>query len=123
MGLVLRDFSFVLIFVLLSFLLCLFVFAVPWVIAPRSKGIKAQDIYECGVDPLGSAWVRYFAPFYLYALIFVAFDVDVLYLLPIVLGYREGDGVQGFFVLSVFLAFLVFPIAYAWKKGVFRWRP
>ncbi len=123
MSLVLRDFSFVLIFILLSFLLCFLVFVVPWVIAPRSKGVKAQDIYECGVDPFGSAWVRYFAPFYLYALIFVAFDVDVLYLFPVALGYWREGGSDRFLVLLIFLAFLVFPLAYAWRKGVFWWRP
>lgn len=122
MDVLLRDFSFILVFSTIAILLALIVFFVPWFIAPRSKGVKTESIYECGVDPIGSAWVRYSVPFYLYALIFVAFDVDVLYLFPVAVAYQKGGGAREFLLLLVFLGLLVLPLAYAWKKGVFDWK-
>lgn len=94
----------------------------PRLIAPRTVGLKTESVYECGVDPYGSAWVRYAALFYLYALIFVAFDVDVLYLFPVASSYLRGQRPEEFWAVAVFVALLVLAIAYAWGKGVFRWR-
>jgi len=118
----LRDFSFILVFSVLAIILAIIVFVIPLFLAPRTKGEKIESIYECGVDPLGSAWIRYSVPFYLYALMFVAFDVDVLYLFPIAVGYLKGEGGKEFLLLLVFLGLLVLPLAYAWRKGVFEWR-
>lgn len=122
MEVLLRDFSFVLVFAIIAILLALIVYLIPWLIAPRFKGAKTESIYECGVDPIGSAWVRYSVPFYLYALIFVAFDVDVLYLFPVAVAYLRGQQAREFLLLLVFLGLLALPLAYAWKKGVFRWK-
>lgn len=119
---VLRDFSFVLAFILLALLFSGVALLLPRLIAPRTVGLKTESVYECGVDPYGSAWVRYAALFYLYALIFVAFDVDVLYLFPVASSYLRGQRPEEFWAVAVFVALLVLAIAYAWGKGVFRWR-
>lgn len=122
MEILLRDFSFILVFSVLAIILAIIVFVIPSLIAPRTKGEKTQSIYECGVDPIGSAWIRYSVPFYLYALMFVAFDVDVLYLFPIAVGYLKGKGGKEFFLILVFLGLLILPLTYAWRRGVFEWR-
>ncbi len=122
MGELLRDFSFILVFAVLAILLALVVFLIPYLIAPRVYGSKTESLYECGIDPYGSAWIRYSVLFYLYALMFVAFDVDVLYLFPVGVSYLKEGTMREFWVLLVFLSFLVLPLLYAHRKGVFKWR-
>jgi len=89
----------------------------------RQYANKTEQFIECGMDPIGDAWIRYSAVYYLYALVFVAFAVDVLYLVPVALVY---DRVQEFVIrdfveLVIFVGILSLVIVYAWKKGVFEW--
>lgn len=118
----LRDFSFVLVFALLALILGLVVFFIPYLIAPRVYGDKTESLYECGIDPYGSAWIRYSVLFYLYALMFVGFEVDVLYLFPVGVSYLKEGSVKEFLILLIFLAFLLLPLLYAYRKGVFKWK-
>jgi NADH-quinone oxidoreductase subunit A len=73
------------------------------------------------MDPIGDAWIRYSAVYYLYALVFVAFAVDVLYLIPVALVYGRHFAVRDFVELFLFVGILSLVIVYAWKKGVFQW--
>lgn len=94
----------------------------PLLIAPRYRGRKTEDTYECGIDTIGSAWVRFSIAFYLFALIFVAFEVDILYLFPVALVFGETDlGWRDLIETSMFLVILSSAILFAWRKGVFRW--
>ncbi len=90
----------------------------------RNYAHKTEQFIECGMDPIGDAWIRYDAVYYLYALVFVAFAVDVLYLVPVALVYnRVKDFVIGDFVeLVLFVGILSLVIVYAWKKGIFEWK-
>ncbi|HPB38561.1 MAG TPA: NADH-quinone oxidoreductase subunit A, partial [Syntrophorhabdus sp.] len=72
--------------------------------------------------PFGSAWVRYSSHYYIYALIFIAFDVDILYLFPAALSYTRGAKSYEFWSLLVFMLILGLAILYAWGKGVFAWK-
>ena len=95
----------------------------PLIISPRARGRKTKDTYECGVDTIGSAWVRFDIAYYLFALIFVAFEVDVLYILPIAVIYDSGTYVwRDFIELTIFVGILFLAIIYAWRKGVLHWR-
>ena len=95
----------------------------PLIISPRARGRKTRDTYECGVDTIGSAWVRFDIAYYLFALIFVAFEVDVLYILPIAVIYDSGTYVwRDFIELTIFVGILFLAIVYAWRKGVLHWR-
>jgi NADH-quinone oxidoreductase subunit A len=82
---------------------------------------KTGQFIECGMDPIGDAWIRYSAVYYLYALIFVAFAVDVLYLIPVALVYNRKFPIRDFVELLIFVGILSLVIVYAWKKGVFEW--
>jgi NADH-quinone oxidoreductase subunit A len=77
---------------------------------------------ECGMEPIGDAWIRYSASYYLYALVFVAFAVDVLYLIPVALVYNRVFPVRDFVELLIFVGILSLVIIYAWKKGIFEWK-
>ena len=88
----------------------------------RQTADKTGQYIECGMDPIGDAWVRYSVVYYLYALVFVAFAVDVLYLVPVALVYNNSAFAQRNFVeLVIFVGILSLVIIYAWKKGVFTW--
>lgn len=103
-------------------------FLVVYLLAPRgarqTRG-HATQLVECGVPPIGDAWVRFGAVYYLYALMFVAFAVDVLFLFPVALVYNKpglvGD-LQAFIEMLLFVGILSLVILYAWKKGVFTWQ-
>jgi NADH:ubiquinone oxidoreductase subunit 3 (subunit A) len=90
----------------------------------RNYANKTGQYIECGMDPIGDAWIRYSAVYYLYALVFVAFAVDVLYLVPVALVYNRVKelGSRDFFEILLFVGILSLVIVYAWKKGVFEWK-
>ena len=90
----------------------------------RNYANKTQQYIECGMDPIGDAWIRYSAVYYLYALVFVAFAVDVLYLVPVALVYNRIKelGNRDFVELLIFVGILSLVIVYAWKKGIFEWK-
>ncbi|MCC6354818.1 MAG: NADH-quinone oxidoreductase subunit A [Verrucomicrobiae bacterium] len=83
---------------------------------------KTGQFIECGMDPIGDAWIRYSAVYYLYALVFVAFAVDVLYLVPVAVIYNRVFPVRDLVELLIFVGILSLVIVYAWKKGVFEWK-
>jgi NADH-quinone oxidoreductase subunit A len=90
----------------------------------RNYAGKTGQPIECGMEPIGDAWIRYSAVYYLYALVFVAFAVDVLFLIPVAVVYNriEGFVIRDFVELVIFVGVLSLVIVYAWKKGVFEWK-
>ena|SRR5512137_847229 len=91
-------------------------------IAPPTVQKKTAETYECGMDPYGSAWdIRFNISYYLYALIFLAFDVDILYLFPVAAAFDKVSALRGVTELFIFIAILALAIIYAWAKGVFSW--
>ena len=102
--------------------------AAPLIIArvlrlSRRPGNTALQPYECGVQTRGYAWEsRYGIAYYLYALIFLAFEVDVLYLFPVAAAFDAGAGTKALMLLGLFLAILSLALVYAWKKGSFKWK-
>lgn len=90
-------------------------------LAPRARGGDLGMSYECGIAPQGNARGKFGVNYYVYALIFLAFDVDVLYLFPVAVQYRLTVGWSAFFEVLIFLFFLGLAIVYFWAKGVFTW--
>ena len=87
----------------------------------RAYANKTDQLIECGMDPIGDAWIRYSAVYYLYALIFVAFAVDVLFLIPVALVYDRVFPIRDFVEVVIFVGILSLVIVYAWKKKLFEW--
>jgi len=88
---------------------------------PRSRGAALHAPYECGMPPHGSSWVRFGINYYFYALIFLAFDVDVLYLFPVAVHYPSSGEFVTFLEVALFLSVLGLAVLYFWRKGVFTW--
>src|SRR5215510_12518055 len=99
------------------------------VIGPRKKTAVKQMPYESGMDPVGDARQPFDVKFYLVAILFLVFDVELLFLYPwAVSAYADQGGVPlelrrtVFVVMLVFMGTLAIAYLYAWRKGVFRWR-
>jgi NADH:ubiquinone oxidoreductase subunit 3 (subunit A) len=118
----LNQFSSVLVFSIVAVLFTVIPIFIAYVLAPRTKGAKTLATYECGIEPYGSAWIRYSITYYIYALIFIAFDVDILYLFPVALSYTRGGVISEFYALAAFILILALAVIYAWGKGVFTWK-
>ena len=112
-----------LLLVALVFALTPLVLAYVWarVFSPRKPGDQKNAIYECGLESKGDAWVQFKAEYYLYALIFLIFDVESLFLLPFAVAFT-GLPVGAFVSMLVFLLLLVEGLAWAWQKGVLTWK-
>ena len=99
-------------------------FIIAHIFAPRNTrniSNKTRQFIECGVEPIGDAWIRFGIVYYLYALIFLAFDVDILFLFPVALAYDKGFVIRDFVEIVIFVGILSLALVYAWKKGVFKW--
>lgn len=99
-------------------------FIIALLLAPRSTRNtreKTKQFVECGVEPIGDAWIRFGVVYYLYALMFVAFAVDILFLFPVALVYDRFFAIRDFIEILLFVGILSLVIIYAWKKGVFKW--
>ncbi len=118
----LLDYMYVLVFVLVGLAAAVAQVVVSRLFSPPSIQPKTGEPYECGMDPYGSAWgIRFNITYYLYALIFLAFDVDILYLFPVAVAFDTVSGLRGVIELFLFIGILSLAIIYAWAKGVFIW--
>ena len=89
--------------------------------SPRKPGPGKNAIYECGLESKGDAWVQFKAEYYLYAIIFLIFDVETIFLLPFAVAFG-GLSAGAFIAMLVFLLLLVEGLAWAWQKGVLTWK-
>src|SRR5215468_5099300 len=98
---------------------------IGWVLRPRVPTAQKLTIYECGEIPIQQAWFNFNPRFYIIALIFLIFDVEVAFTYPVAAVFKRwvADGAAGFaFVeLFVFIAILVLGLAYVWRKGDLEW--
>jgi NADH:ubiquinone oxidoreductase subunit 3 (subunit A) len=118
----LTDFTYVLVFLVAAALFAIGPLIIAYFIAPRSFGAARDEIYECGMPIMGSAWIQVAVIYYLFALLFLAFDVDVLFLFPVLLAYGKGYVWRDFIEITIFIGILSLVIVYAWCRGVFTWK-
>lgn len=86
----------------------------------KSRSRDKRTIYESGETPLGGAWIQFPLAFYIFALLFVAFDVDIVFILGWAVIFQQL-GWFGFAEISFFILTLAIGLVYAWRKGVIRW--
>ena len=121
-----QDHSYLPIFVLLvgalGFAVAPLVLAWLWAkkFSPAKPGKTKNAIYECGLEASGDAWVQFKPGYYLYAIIFLVFDVEAVFLLPFATAFT-GFGMGECIAMLVFLLLLVEGLAWAWQKRVLEW--
>ena len=92
-----------------------------WKFSPAKPGKDKNAIYECGLESKGDAWVQFRSEYYLYAIMFLIFDVETVFLLPFAVSFGHLP-VGACVAMLVFLLLLVEGLAWAWQKGVLTWR-
>jgi NADH:ubiquinone oxidoreductase subunit 3 (subunit A) len=88
--------------------------------SPQKPNAVKNAIYECGLESRGDAWVQFRSAYYLYAIIFLIFDVEAVFLLPFAVAFT-GLGVAATLSMLVFVLLLIEGLAWAWAKGVLTW--
>lgn len=89
--------------------------------SPPKPGADKGAIYECGVESPGAARIQFQSHYYLYALVFLIFDVEVIFLLPFAVVFLDLS-IAAFLAMMVFLLLLVEGLVWAWAKGVLEWK-
>ena len=90
-------------------------------VAPRSQNPQKGEPYECGVPTRGTSWGQFHSGYYLYAILFLVFDIETVFLFPWA-SVVERVGIAGLASISFFIVVLVFGLAYAWRKGALAWK-
>ncbi|AUS10212.1 NADH:ubiquinone oxidoreductase subunit A [Laceyella sacchari] len=112
------------IFLLIGIALPIVALSLGRVLRPHNPTPDKAITYESGVDPKGDSWVQFNVRYYLFALLFVIFDVEAVFLYPWAVSYDVLRSDVGLFILVemlIFIFFLVLGLAYAWKKKVLEW--
>jgi NADH-quinone oxidoreductase subunit A len=119
------HFANVLVFFVLAVLFVAGMLALGSLLRPSNPEPLKLTTYECGEPPTGNAWVNFNIRFYLVALIFVIFDVEIAFIYPVAAVFRDwvlkGHGLFAFVEILLFLAILFIGLVYVWAKGDLEW--
>jgi NADH-quinone oxidoreductase subunit A len=116
----LNEFSHVFAYLILSFIFVAGGVMTNMIIRPKNGNTLKLSAYECGEDPIGQSWMKFNIRFYVVALIFILFDVEIVFLFPWALVFKKM-GWLAFNEMMVFVAILLVGFAYAWIKGDLDW--
>ncbi|WP_321479260.1 NADH-quinone oxidoreductase subunit A [uncultured Bacteroides sp.] len=90
-------------------------------ISPRSYNPQKEEAYECGIPTRGKSWMQFRVGYYLFAILFLMFDVETVFLFPWAVTVKEL-GTSGLLSILFFFIILVLGLAYAWRKGALEWK-
>jgi NADH-quinone oxidoreductase subunit A len=117
---VLSNYAFVGIFAIAAVTFPLIPLLLSAVIRPKRPSEIKQSTYECGLEAIGEIWVQFKVQYYLYALAFVVFDIETVFLYPWAVYFR-ASGLFALFEMFTFLLILTIGLVYAWRKGALEW--
>jgi len=115
-----RDFGTVLVAAILGIIMVAVPLIVQWLVAPSKKTREKLETYECGEESEGSAWLQFNIRFYVIALIFLIFDVEVVFLFPWAVVFKDL-GLLAMVEMGIFLVILMVGLAYVWVKSDLDW--
>jgi NADH:ubiquinone oxidoreductase subunit 3 (subunit A) len=116
----LNDWVFIGIFLLLAPVFPALALVIPRLIAPRKPNPLKSETYECGVETYGETWVQFKAQYYIFALVFLIFDIEIVFLYPWAVAFEQ---LPLFAVMEgvLFILILVAGLLYTWRKGILEW--
>ena len=117
---VLNEWSFIGLALAIAWLLPAAPIAMAYFIRPRKPNPIKQQTYECGVETVGDTWVQFKVQYYIYGLIFLVFDVEMVFLFPWAVAYNQLN-VFAFFAGLLFIFLLTDALIYAWRKNALEW--
>ncbi|TLM99329.1 MAG: NADH-quinone oxidoreductase subunit A [Actinobacteria bacterium] len=110
-------------FVVLGALFVVVALTSSWLLSPKRPSDEKSFPYECGVVPVGPVWVQFRAGYYVYALLYVIFDIETVFLYPWAVTFgQRGVGWFIFIEMLIFVTILLGGLFYAWKEGALTWR-
>jgi NADH-quinone oxidoreductase subunit A len=119
------QFANVLVFFALAFVLCGLMLGLGQLLRPSNPNLGKLSTYECGEPPSGPAWINFNIRFYLVALIFVIFDVEIAFMYPVVAVFRDwlqsGRGAYALVEMLLFIGILALGLVYVWVKRDLEW--
>lgn len=116
----LTDWQFIGLFVALSPIFPAMPVILQHFLGPRRPNAIKNQTYECGIETVGDSWIQFKVQYYVYGLIFLIFDVEIIFILPWVLAY-DKLGIFSFVAGIVFILLLLDGLIYAWGKGILNW--
>ena len=113
-------FTFLIVVILTAIALVVAAMTIAHLIAPRSFNPQKGEPYECGIPTRGESWVQFKAGYYLFAILFLMFDIETVFLFPWAVVVNQV-GAYALVSIAFFLGILILGLAYAWKKGALEW--
>jgi NADH-quinone oxidoreductase subunit A len=114
------NWGFVLVFLIVLAIFPMVAFGLAYLVRPRRPGPIKLETYECGLETVGDTWLQFRVQYYIFALIFLVFDVETVFLYPWAVAYNQLP-LFALFEMGLFILLLVVALAYAWRKDALRW--
>lgn len=114
-------FIFLIVVILTAIALVVAAMTIAKLVAPRSFNPQKGEPYECGIPTRGESWVRFRAGYYLFAILFLMFDIETVFLFPWAVVVSDA-GMYALCEAAFFLGILILGLAYAWRKGALEWK-
>ena len=116
-----NNFVLLVVVILIAILIVAAAIGIAKLIAPRSYNPQKGEAYECGIPTRGKSWMQFKVGYYLFAILFLLFDVETVFLFAWAVVVQDL-GIYGLLSVLFFLLILVLGLAYAWKKGALEWK-
>ncbi len=115
-----NEWIFIAVFFLLAPVFPVLALVIPKLLAPKKPNPLKSQTYECGIETVGNTWVQFRVQYYIFALVFLVFDVETVFLYPWAVAFNQL-GLLAFIEALIFVAILVVGLVYAWRKGALEW--
>lgn len=117
---ILNGYEYFLGFLIISATVPILALSASKLLRPRSGGAERRTTYESGMEPIGGAWIQFNIRYYMFALVFVVFDVETVFLYPWAVAFNRL-GLFAFVEALIFITILIVALVYAWRKGALEW--
>jgi NADH:ubiquinone oxidoreductase subunit 3 (subunit A) len=116
----LNDWLYIGIFLVIAIFMPAAAITIATILAPKKPNKIKSQVYECGIETVGDTWVQFKAQYYIFALVFLVFDVEVAFMFPLAVAFKQ---VPMFGVIEglLFILILAAGLIYAWRKGALEW--
>ena len=115
-----QDFEFVGVLGVIVMIIPIAILIISWLLRPKKPNPVKQQTYESGMETIGDTWVQFKAQYYIYAIVFVVFDIEAVFLLPFAVALGQLP-LYALVWAVVFILLLFDGLLYAWRKGALHW--
>ena len=110
----------ILLFLFVAIVIAVALLAIGWLLGPKRPGSEKNSPYECGFEAFEDARMKFDVRYYLVAILFIIFDLEIAFLFPWATVYKD-IGISAIVAMAIFLGILVIGFVYEWKKGALEW--